>query len=150
VSGKNAPMRMRLHWDSKKLSSTGATELWGLSGERRTMLVPRQRYPRELKITTMPELDSGRSTAEVARMYQLSPKRLETWRGEWRAKGELAFPGQGARPQAKLDAERIPELERKIGQQAMEIQSQFYQRTDQRTPAVKPQPGVLPPRNCRP
>ena len=54
-------------------------------------------------------------------MYQLSPKRLETWRGEWRAKGELAFPGQGARPQAKLDAERIPELERKIGQQAMEI-----------------------------
>ena len=114
------------------------------------MLVPRQQYPRELKITTMRELDWGRSMAEVARMYQLSPKRLETWRGEWRAKGELAFPGQGARPQAKLDAERIPELERKIGQQAMEIQSQFYQRTDQRTPAVKPQPGVLPPRNCRP
>ena len=85
------------------------------------MLVPRQRYPRELKITTMRELDWGRSMAEVARMYQLSPKRLETWRGEWRAKGELAFPGQGARPQAKLDAERIPELERKIGQQAMEI-----------------------------
>jgi len=73
------------------------------------------------KITTMRELDWGRSMAEVARMYQLSPKRLETWRGEWRAKGELAFPGQGARPQAKLDAERIPELERKIGQQAMEI-----------------------------
>lgn len=85
------------------------------------MLVPRQQYARELKITTMRELDSGRSIAEVARMYQLSPKRLETWRGEWRAKGELAFPGSGARPQAKLDAERIPELERKIGQQAMEI-----------------------------
>ena len=85
------------------------------------MLVPRQQYPRELKIATMRELDSGKSMAEVARMYQLSPKRLETWRGEWRAKGELAFPGNGARPQAKLDAERIPELERKIGQQAMEI-----------------------------
>ena len=85
------------------------------------MLVPRQQYPRDLKIATMRELDSGKSMAEVARMYQLSPKRLETWRGEWRAKGELAFPGNGARPQAKLDAERIPELERKIGQQAMEI-----------------------------
>jgi transposase len=85
------------------------------------MLVPRQQYPRELKITTMRELDSGRSIGEVARMYQVSPKRLETWRGEWRAKGELAFPGHYARPQAKLDAERIPELERKIGQQAMEI-----------------------------
>ncbi|HEV2714744.1 MAG TPA: transposase [Terriglobales bacterium] len=85
------------------------------------MLVPRQQYPRELKISTMRELDSGRSIGEVARMYQVSPKRLETWRGEWRAKGELAFPGNCSRPQAKVDAERIPELERKIGQQAMEI-----------------------------
>jgi transposase len=50
--------------------------------------------------------------AEVARMYQLSPKRLETWKGEWRAKGELAFPGKSARPQTRLDAERIAELER--------------------------------------
>jgi hypothetical protein len=46
---------------------------------------------------------------------------LETWKSEWRAKGELAFPGKGARPQARLDAERIAALERKIGQQAMEI-----------------------------
>ena len=44
-----------------------------------------------------------------------------TERGEWRAKGELAFPGKGARPQARLDSERIAVLERKIGQQTMEI-----------------------------
>ncbi|MBV9624633.1 MAG: transposase [Acidobacteria bacterium] len=85
------------------------------------MLVPRQQYPRELKIAVMRELDTGKSMAEVARMYQVSPNRLVAWRGEWRARGELAFPGHWARPQAKLDAERIPELERKIGQQAMEI-----------------------------
>lgn len=85
------------------------------------MLVPRQQYSRELKMACMRELDAGKSLAEIARQYQLSPKRLETWKGEWRAKGELAFPGQGARPQARLDAERIAELERKIGQQAMEI-----------------------------
>ncbi|PYV80954.1 MAG: hypothetical protein DMG93_17145 [Acidobacteria bacterium] len=85
------------------------------------MFVPRQQYSRELKIAVMREIDSGRSTAEVARSYQLSPKRLEAWKPEWRAKGELAFPGIGARPEAKLDAERISELERKIGQQAMEI-----------------------------
>ena len=85
------------------------------------MLVPRQQYSRELKIACMRELDSGKGMAEVARQYQLSPKRLETWKGEWRAKGELAFPGKGARPRARLDAERIAELERKIGQQAMEI-----------------------------
>jgi transposase len=86
-----------------------------------TMFVPRQQYPRELKIAIMRELDSGKSMAEVARLYQVSPNRLWSWRGEWRAKGELAFPGHAARPEAKLDAERIPELERKIGQQAMEI-----------------------------
>src|SRR5690242_17615791 len=66
------------------------------------MLVPRQEYSRELKIACMPELDSGKGLAEVARQYQLSPKRLETWKGEWHAKGELAFPGKGARPQAQL------------------------------------------------
>ena len=86
------------------------------------MLVPRQEYSRELKITVMHEIDSGKSMAEVARAYQISPKRVEGWRSEWRAKGELAFPGKGSRPPGKLDAERIAELERKIGQQAMEIE----------------------------
>jgi transposase-like protein len=74
-----------------------------------------------LKIAAMREIDLGKSMATVARMYQLSPKRLEVWKGEWRAKGELAFPGKGARPQPRLDAERIAELERKIGQQTMEL-----------------------------
>ena len=83
--------------------------------------MPRQEYSRELKMAAMREIDSGKGMAEVARMYQLSPKRLETWRSEWRAKGELAFPGKGAQPQTKLDADRICELERKIGQQTMEI-----------------------------
>jgi transposase-like protein len=85
------------------------------------MLVPRQQYSRELRIAVMREIDSGKGMAEVARMYQLSPKRLETWKGEWRAKGELAFPGKSARLQSRLDAERIAELERKIGQQAVEL-----------------------------
>jgi transposase len=86
------------------------------------MLVPRQQYSRELKIAAMREIESGKSAAEVARMFQVSPKRLEIWKGEWRAKGELAFPGNGSRPQSNLDAERIAQLERKIGQQAMEIE----------------------------
>ena len=86
------------------------------------MLMPRQQYSRELKVATMREIDSGKSMAEVARMFQVSPKRLETWKSEWRAKGELAFPGQGSRPQARVDAERIALLERKIGQQTMEIE----------------------------
>jgi len=36
------------------------------------MLVPRQQYSRELKVATMREIDSGKTMAEVARMYQIS------------------------------------------------------------------------------
>jgi transposase len=85
------------------------------------VLVPRQQYSRELKIACMREIDSGKSMAEVARRYQLNPKRLEVWKSEWRAQGEMAFPGKGVRAESKQDAERIVELERKIGQQTMEI-----------------------------
>ena len=80
-------------------------------------------YSRDLKITVMRALDVGSTTTEVARKYQLSPKLLERWRGEWRAKGELAFPGigrRGADLPALDDARRIAELERKIGQLTME------------------------------
>jgi transposase len=80
-------------------------------------------YSRDLKITAMRALDSGSTNAEVARKYQLSPKLLERWRSEWRAKGELAFPGIGRRgvdTPGLDDARRIAELERKIGQLTME------------------------------
>jgi len=80
-------------------------------------------YSRDLKIAAMRALDAGSTTGEVARKYQLSPKLLERWRGEWRAKGEFAFPGigrRGAGLPALDDARRIAELERKIGQLTME------------------------------
>ena len=54
-------------------------------------------YSRDLKIATMRALDAGSTNGEIARKYQLSPKLLERWRGEWRAKGESAFPGIGRR-----------------------------------------------------
>ena len=87
------------------------------------MDLPRTVYSRDLKIAVMRALDAGASTAETARKYQLSPKLLERWRGEWRAKGESAFPGvgrRGADTPALDDARRIAELERKIGQLTME------------------------------
>ena len=80
-------------------------------------------YSRDLKIAAMRALEAGASGGEVARKYQVSPKLLERWRGEWRAKGELAFPGigrRGADLPAVDDARRIAELERKIGQMTME------------------------------
>jgi transposase len=87
------------------------------------MDLARSVYSRDLKIIAMRALDAGSTTSEIARKYQLSPKLLERWRGEWRAKGELAFPGTGRRGAGLLaldDAHRIAELERKIGQLTME------------------------------
>jgi transposase len=80
-------------------------------------------YSRDLKIAAMRALDAGSRAGEIARKYQLSPKLLERWRGEWRVKGEMAFPGigrRGADLPALDDARRIAELERKIGQLTME------------------------------
>jgi transposase len=80
-------------------------------------------YSRDLKIAAMRALDAGATNGEIARKYQVSPHLLERWRSEWRAKGELAFPGigrRGAALPAVDDARRIAELERKIGQMTME------------------------------
>jgi transposase len=86
------------------------------------MDLARSVYSRDLKIAAMRALDTGSTAGEIARKYQLSPKLLERWRGEWRARGESAFPGIGRRvdPLALDDARRIAELERKIGQLTME------------------------------
>jgi len=87
------------------------------------MDVSRSVYSRDLKIAAMRALDAGSTNGEIARKYQVSPHLLERWRGEWRAKGDLAFPGLGRRGvslPAVDDARRIAELERKIGQLTME------------------------------
>src|SRR5262249_56304086 len=86
------------------------------------MDVSRAVYGRDLKIAAMRALDAGATSGEIARKYQVSPHLLERWRGEWRAKGELAFPGLGRRGGALPaggDARRIAGLERKNGPPTM-------------------------------
>ena len=100
-------------------------------------------YSRDLKIAAMRALDAGSTNGEVARKFQLSPKLLERWRGEWRAKGEAAFPGIGRRGSelpALADARRIAELERKIGQLTME--NDFLKKALQRL-RVQQAPAVV-------
>jgi transposase len=99
-------------------------------------------YSRDLKVAAMRALDAGSTTGEIARKYQVSPHLLERWRGEWRAKGDLAFPGIGRRGVGLLavdDARRIGELERKIGQLTMEndfLKKAFEHFRDHHPPAV--------------
>ena len=105
------------------------------------MDLARRIYSRELKIAAMQEIDSGRTIGEVARQLELSPHLLDRWRGEWRARGELAFPGIGRRgvSPAFTELQRRAELERKIGQLMME--NDFLKKTlqhfrDHHQPAV--------------
>jgi transposase len=87
-----------------------------------SMDLARRVYSRDLKMAAMREIDHGRTITEVARQLELSPKLLERWRGEWAARGEMAFPGIGRRGMATglSELKRIAELERKIGQLTME------------------------------
>ena len=105
------------------------------------MDLARRIYSRELKIAAMQEIDSGRTIGEVARQLELSPHLLDRWRGEWRARGESAFPGTGRRgvSPAFTELQRRAELERKIGQMTME--NDFLKKTlqhfrDHHAPAV--------------
>src|SRR5881227_1077299 len=101
-------------------------------------------YSRDLKVAAMRALDAGATCAEIARKYQLSPKLLERWRGEWRAKGELAFPGigrRGADLPALDDGRRVAELERKIGQLTME--NDFLKKTYSISGCITRQPSSV-------
>jgi transposase-like protein len=66
----------------------------------------------------MRAMDAGESGGRVARRFEISPKLIERWRAEWRARGEASFPGTGRRAGPKLPPEErtVADLERKIGQ----------------------------------
>ena len=58
------------------------------------------------------------SIAEVARGLEVNPNVLHRWRREFRAGPGNVFPGNGKQ---RWSEGRVAELERKIGQQALEI-----------------------------
>jgi len=78
----------------------------------------RRKFTKEFKQTAVSRLNSGQSAAEVARALEVHPSDLHRWRRELRQHGERAFSGVGNQRAAE---NRVAELERKIGQQAMEI-----------------------------
>ena len=86
------------------------------------MELARTVYSRDLKLSAMRAMDAGETGGQVSRRLQVSPKLLERWRAEWRARGEAAFPGKGCRQgeTVQTDECRIAELERKIGQMTLE------------------------------
>ena len=82
------------------------------------MGLSRRRFTREFKLAAIQRLEQGISIAEVARALEVNPNVLHRWRSEFRQGPGNAFPGQGQR---RWSEGRIAELERKIGQQTLEI-----------------------------
>jgi transposase-like protein len=82
------------------------------------MGLSRRRFTREFKLAAIQRLEQGISIAEVARALEVNPNVLHRWRKEFREGPGNAFPGQGQR---RWSEGRIAELERKIGQQTLEI-----------------------------
>jgi transposase-like protein len=69
-------------------------------------------------LAAIQRLEQGVSIAEVARALEVNPNLLQRWRREFRQGPGNAFPGHGQR---RWSEGRIAELERKIGQQTLEI-----------------------------
>jgi transposase-like protein len=82
------------------------------------MGLSRRRFTREFKMAAIERLKQGVLVGEVARALEVNPNVLQRWRREFRQGPGNAFPGLGQRRWAEG---RVAELERKIGQQAVEI-----------------------------
>ena len=83
------------------------------------MGLSRRMFTKEFKLAAVQRLERGSSTiGEVARAMEVSPNVLHRWRRENRQGPGNVFPGQGKQRWAEG---RIAKLERKIGQQAVEI-----------------------------
>jgi transposase len=82
------------------------------------MGLSRRPFTKEFKPAALERLEIGASVPEVARAFEVNPNVLHRWRREFRQGPGNAFPGLGKR---RWEAGRVAQLERKIGQQALEI-----------------------------
>ena len=82
------------------------------------MGLSRRTFTKEFKLAAVRRLEHGVSMGEVARALEVNANVLHRWRREFRQGPGNVFPGHGK--QRWADG-RIAELERKIGQQALEI-----------------------------
>lgn len=82
------------------------------------MGLSRRQFTKEFQLAAVRLLEQGVSIAEAARGLELNPNVLHRWRREFRQGPGNAFPVTGSNARRRRD----PELERKVGQQAREIE----------------------------
>jgi transposase len=82
------------------------------------MGLSRRIFTKEFKLAAVRRLEQGVSIGEVARGLEVNANVLHRWRREFRQGTGNVFPGNGKQ---RWSEGRIAELERKIGQQALEL-----------------------------
>ena len=82
------------------------------------MGLSRRQFTKEFKLAAIQRLEMGASIAQVSRAFEVNPNTLHRWRREFRQGPGNVFPGQG---KPRWSEGRIAELERKVGQQTLEI-----------------------------
>jgi len=78
----------------------------------------RRKFTKEFKRAAVSRVNAGQSLAEVARALEVHAADVHRWRRELQEHGPLAFQGSGNR---RAEESKVAELERKIGQQTLEI-----------------------------
>ncbi len=78
----------------------------------------RRKFSKEFKLEAVRRLGTGQLAAEVSRALEVHPTELYRWRRELEENGERAFQRVG---RTRAEESRVAELERKIGQQTLEI-----------------------------
>ena len=82
------------------------------------MGLSRRQFTKEFKLAAVRRLEQGVGIGEAARALEVNANVLHRWRREFRQGPGNVFPGQG---KARWSEGRIAELERKVGQQTLEI-----------------------------
>jgi transposase-like protein len=82
------------------------------------MGLSRRLFTKEFKLAAVRRLEEGVPIGEVARGLEVNPNVLHRWRREFRQGSGNVFPGNGKQ---RWSEGKIAELERKIGQQTLEI-----------------------------
>ena len=82
------------------------------------MGLERRQFTKEFKLAAVRRLEQGVSIGEAARALEVNPNVLHRWRREFRQGAGNVFPGNGKQ---RWSEGRIADLERKVGQQTLEI-----------------------------
>src|SRR5437588_12706869 len=82
------------------------------------MGLSRRMFTKEFKLAAVKRMEQGVSIGEVARALEVNANVLHRWRREFRQGPGNVFPGNAKQ---RWSEGRIAELERKIGQQSLEI-----------------------------